>query len=347
MMHPDYEKILADFKAIKGEEEGQKLFDLWIKKMSLDPDKPYRKKENEESFKWAEKTIKMFKEEEYFKLYKVEALFPVTSMNRNVYTEDELLRSARTLVGKVPNINHTGKPMKGCLIIGAEYESRTVECLLQVDKEAKSPWEFLWTQHLDEDSEVPEEHHMIHVSIEANCLSGRGNDGECKGLVFSGIAGLTKETLPGVPLTRILPVEILNIESILTELSHLEDEEPNMAENQLEELSERVNKLEEGFKQIEGIINELKEKLPKEEAPPEEEPQPEEEPSPCEDPPSNPTEEPPQDPEPEPEAVPEKPNIMKDAEALINEGYDSSEAVKIAGLRQIRWLEKYGQRNQI
>jgi hypothetical protein len=341
-MHPDYDKILADFKAIKGEEEGQKLFDLWIKKMGLDPDKPYGKKENEESFKWAEKTIKMLKEEEYFKLYKVEALFPVTSMNRNVYTEDELLRSARTLVGKVPNINHTGKPMKGCLIVGSEYKSRTVECLFQVDKEAKSPWGFLWTQHLDEDPEVPEEHHIIHVSIEANCLSGRGDDGECKGLVFSGIAGLTKETLPGVPLTRILPVEILNIESIITELSHLEDEEPNMAEQpQPESLEERVNKLEEGFKNIEGIINDLKVFLPKEELPTEEPQgeQPPEEPCPCGDPPQ----EPPQDPEPEPEQIPEKPDIRKDAEDLAKQGLDHHEAVMIAGLRQIRWLEKYGQ----
>lgn len=51
---------------------------------------------------------------------------------------------------------------------------------------------------------------IIHVSIEAYCKRGHEPTDQgwiCAGLFFVGLALLTKDVLPGIPLTRIVPVE--------------------------------------------------------------------------------------------------------------------------------------------
>ena len=225
--HPDFEKIYRQFmKRYCGSEDnecerGKRVYYAWLNKMGLDDTKPYRKPQ--EAFNWADSVLRFAKEDEENKYYKVEALFPVSSMNRNVYTEDELIRAARTLIGKPVNVNHESPPIAGVEIVDAEYEDRAVEVLLKIPRAA----EFEGRKIVD----MIDGGEIMHVSIEASCrnIQPVPVDGElgrkCEGLVFTGLALLTKDVLPGVPLTRIEPVEKIVENFTVTEENEKMNEE--------------------------------------------------------------------------------------------------------------------------
>jgi len=206
--HPDFEKIYRQFmKRYCGSpneecEKGKQIYYAWLKAHGLDDTKPYRKPQ--EAFRWAKPTIKLAKEDEDAKYYKVEALFPVNSMNNNLYLEDELLRAARTLIGKPVNMNHE-VPLEGIEILDAEFEDGAVEALLRVSRNA----EFKGKKIVD----MIDNGEILHVSVEGSCRNRKMQimDGEagvsCEGLVLTGLALLQNDVLPGVPLTRIEPIE--------------------------------------------------------------------------------------------------------------------------------------------
>jgi len=236
--HPDFEKIYRAFmKRYCGSpdeecEKGRQAYYAWLNKMGLNDTKPYRKPQ--EKFNWAKSAFQYLKQDKNAKYYKVEALFPVVSMNRNVYTEEELIRAARTLIGKPVNLNHEGHTLKGVKIVDAEYEDGAVEVLLRVLKTAGRGLGVNICDMIDKGE-------ILHVSVEASCrnISLEPVDGEfgrkCEGLVFTGLALLTKDVLPGVPLTRIEPVERL-VESFTVK----EGEKMNEKEKQEKEESETV-----------------------------------------------------------------------------------------------------------
>jgi hypothetical protein len=102
--------------------------------------------------------------------------------------------------------------LKGVEIVDAEYETGASECVLAVEKDAKCPVcsaEYKLVDMFDRSPNIPEESHIYHVSIEADCRRTEPDqDGRvCKGLFFTGLAALTKKFLPGVPLTTIQRVE--------------------------------------------------------------------------------------------------------------------------------------------
>ncbi|MFW6117352.1 MAG: hypothetical protein ACOC6G_02055, partial [Thermoproteota archaeon] len=182
-------------------EKGKQVYYTWLQKMGLDDTQPYGPQQKE-SFRWAQQLIRFAKEDEDTRYYRVEALFPVSSMNDNLYTEEELERAARTLRGKPVNLNHHTS-LEGVEIVDAEYEDGAVESVLAVDKEAE------WKDRLLAD--MIDEEQILHVSIEATCRDRKVTpDGAtCEGLVFTGLALLTRDTLPGVPLTRVMPLETI------------------------------------------------------------------------------------------------------------------------------------------
>lgn len=210
--HPDFEKIYRAFmKRYCGSannecEKGRSVYYTWLNKLGLDDTKPYRKPQ--EKFNWAKSAFQYLKQDKQAKYYKVEALFPLVSMNNNVYTEEELVRAARTLIGKPVNLNHESHVLKGVEIVDAEYEDGAVEVLLRVLKTAGRGLGVNICEMIDNEE-------ILHVSIEASCrkTSLQKLDDEvvygCEGLLFTGLALLTKDVLPGVPLTRIMPVERL------------------------------------------------------------------------------------------------------------------------------------------
>ncbi|MCD6528762.1 hypothetical protein J7L06_00520 [Candidatus Bathyarchaeota archaeon] len=204
-LHPDFQKILDQFIKRYGKEEGERLFWAWVNKMGLNPDKPYRMPQ--EKFSWAKSVLQLVRQDAEAKYYKVEALFPLVSMNRNVYTEDELLRAARTLIGKPVNLNHTDRVLDGVEVVDAEYEDGAVEVLLRVPKDLEVDG-----RHL---VDLIDSGEILHVSIEASCrqvtptVMGREVGRKCEGLLFTGLALLSKDVLPGIPLTRIVPAEAI------------------------------------------------------------------------------------------------------------------------------------------
>lgn len=181
-------------------EAGKQAYYAWLNKLGLDDTKPYRWPQ--EKFSWAKPWLEFIKEDKYHKYYKVWALFPGSSMNNTVYSMDELQKAARSLVGRPVNINHETEPLEGVEIVDAEYEDGAVECLIRVRKDAQFNGQEI-TQLIDQGE-------ILHVSIEAQCRTGSlipGNGFACQGLVLTGLALLTRDTLPGIPLTRIEPVE--------------------------------------------------------------------------------------------------------------------------------------------
>ena len=209
--HPDFEWIYRAFmKRYCGSpdeecEKGKRIYYAWLKKIGLDDTKPYRMPQ--ERFSWAKQTLQYVRQDEDAKYYKVEALFPLVSMNRNVYTEDELVRAARTLIGKPVNLNHKAIFLDGVEVIDAEYEDGAVEVLLRVPKNSEVDGRKL--------IDLIDSGEIIHVSIEASCrhvtptVMGGEVGRKCEGLIFTGLALLTKDVLPGVPLTRIMPAEAI------------------------------------------------------------------------------------------------------------------------------------------
>jgi hypothetical protein len=224
MRHPDFQKIYDAFmwRYCQDHKEcdiGESYYYGWLQKMGLDDTKPYQKPQ--ERFSWAEPYLQFVKEDEQARYFKVEALFPLSSMNNNLYTQYELLRGARSLVGRPVNLNHTGQMLPEVTIHDADYEDDGVECLLRVSKNSR-------VLQLIEKGEI------IHVSIEADCLRGSERTPEgnlCKGLVFTGLALLTKDTLPGVPLTRIMPVERLVEGFTVAEMRELDEKATEKNEN--------------------------------------------------------------------------------------------------------------------
>jgi len=225
MRHPDFEKIYQAFmwRYCKGEtecDEGKQIYYAWLKKLGLDDSKPYEyPQETREKFSWIHPHIQFIKEDEQAKYFKIEALFPLTSMNWNIYTREELIRACRTLIGKHTDLNHTAEILQEVQTVDADYEDDTVECLDRVLKGSKA-------------LSMLEKGEILQVSIEADCLRGSMLTPEgwtCEGLVFTGKAYLTKDVLPGVPLTRIMPVEKL-VESFKGITMQKEEKEKN-AEN--------------------------------------------------------------------------------------------------------------------
>jgi len=157
--HPDFEKIYRAFmKRYCGSpdkecEKGKQVYYAWLNKLGLDDTKPYRIPQ--EKFQWAKPIFDLIKQDEKAKYYKVEALFPIVSMNRNVYTEEELVRAARTLIGKPVNLNHETPALEGVEIFDCEYEDGAIEVLLRVENSE--------IQKMIENGEI------LHVSIEGSC----------------------------------------------------------------------------------------------------------------------------------------------------------------------------------
>jgi len=228
--HQDFEKIYQAFmwRYCNGQAEcdiGKSNYYAWLNKLGLDDTKQYQHpQENREKFSWIKPHLEFIKEDEQAKYFKVEALFPLSSMNRNVYTKDELIRACRTLIGKPVNLNHTDEVLPEVQIVDADYEDDTVECLDRIEKNSKA-------------LQMIERGDILQVSIEAACLRGTEETPEgnaCKGQIFTGKALLTKDVLPGVPLTRIMPVEKLVESFAVTSVTSLDEkakEDPSEIKN--------------------------------------------------------------------------------------------------------------------
>lgn len=214
--HQDFEYILGEFNRYycKGEAECPKAmseYNAWLKALKLNDSKSYG--QARESFQWAKDMISRFKEDASNVYYKVLVGFPTKSMNRNVYKERDLVAAAHTLVGKHPSINHKDEYRLSpanphnrwgvVTVVAAAPEDGAVEAILQVPKTAKCPVcnGALLTELIDAKR-------IYNVSLEGAC-NGHDHEGNCDGFEFTenGFSLLTTDVLPGIPMTKIFPLE--------------------------------------------------------------------------------------------------------------------------------------------
>jgi hypothetical protein len=206
--HPDFDKIYKQFLAhIKDEEQAASRYYGWIQALNLDETKSYDHSMREQ-FRWVKrhKNFELWKEDGDAKYWQVEAAFPLESMNRNVYTERELQESARTLRGKQVNLNHSNV-LPTVEIVAAQYEEGVVESVLRVPHSARCRTGRNINQLIEADT-------IVNVSLEANCTLQSDDPQKCEGMEFTALALLTKETLPGIPLTRLMPLESIMVEAL-------------------------------------------------------------------------------------------------------------------------------------
>jgi hypothetical protein len=108
---------------------------------------------------------------------------------------------------------------------------------------------------------------IMQVSIEAACLRGTEETPEgsaCKGQIFTGKALLTKDVLPGVPLTRIMPVEKLVESFTVTSVTSLDEktkEDPSEKTPQMGtnvDFQGRIADLETKYEALKNDLERLK-----------------------------------------------------------------------------------------
>jgi hypothetical protein len=205
--HPDFEKIYRQFLTV---EDGENRYYNWISALNLDETRNYANSMKEQ-FNWIKRHVdfNLWKEDSRSKYWKVEAGFPLTSMNENVYTEDELLRSARTIKGQIVNVNHKYS-LPTVEILAGEYENGVVECVLRVPKSLQCP---VCSENKTV-NDLIESNGIVNVSLEASCAYAPSEFGKCEGMYFTGLSLLTKDTLPGIPLTRLMPLEHIMVEAL-------------------------------------------------------------------------------------------------------------------------------------
>ncbi len=244
--HPDFEKIHTAFLAhySKDPNLGESRYADWVKFSGLDESQSYylqgaaRANKSRQSFEWANFLLQFVKEDNDAKYYQVEALFPVESMNKDSppFTRDEVLQAARSLTGKPSDLNHDfSKTLVGVEVVAAQFEDDCVECIVRVPKVSPLVG-------------MIERKEIVNVSIEGEWSHGVPGHG----LVLTGLGWLTKDTmLPGIPLTRIMPVE--KIAESFKGVEILE-------EKQIEEIAQKIAaKISEKSPELEKLKTDLSE----------------------------------------------------------------------------------------
>ena len=242
--HPDFEKIHTAFLAhySKDPKVGDSRYADWVKFSNLDETQSYylqgaaRANKSKQSFEWANFLLQFVKEDNEAKYYQVEALFPVESMNKDSppFTRDEVLQAARSLTGKPSDLNHeVSKTLVGVEVVAAQFEDDCVECLVRVPKISPLVG-------------MIERKEIVNVSIEGEWSHGVPGHG----LVLTGLGWLTKDTmLPGIPLTRIMPVE---------KIAESFKGDEILEEKQIEEIAQKIAaKIGEKSPEIEKLKTDL------------------------------------------------------------------------------------------
>ncbi len=209
--HADFERIRNEFiKYYGGVEAGDREYHIWLKALNLDETKSYAFSQREK-FSFIKPMLAKLKEDKENVYYKVLVGFPLTSMNDNLYTQSKLSAAANGLVDAFDcNLNHLpGMELPGVRYIAAKFEDGAVEAVLKVPKSLRCSIDL--TQHMYDIGEGKplyewiDEHVIVNQSLEAS---------EQGGFHFVGSALLTKDTLPGIPLSRIFPLESVVSEAL-------------------------------------------------------------------------------------------------------------------------------------
>jgi len=151
-----------------------------------------------ESWSWAsDEYIRFLRQTEAGSVYRVRAIHVTKTLNRFVFSEEELRAAGRTLGFRPLNLNHEAPlPFPENRVIDAEFEDDAVEALIVV----ADPCVMDMIQRKD----------IVAVSIEGQFRWADlvCDDQECawhpKGVILTGLALLTPGVEPGDPLASIV-----------------------------------------------------------------------------------------------------------------------------------------------
>lgn len=208
--HIDFDKIYRQFLNY---ENGHSRYYNWIQTLGLDESRSYMDNATmREKFNWTRHSaLKYHKEDNQAKYWVFESGFPVESMNGNIYDKQELMLSARTLEGKPVNVNHKFLlPTVNIVVSEYDFDDGIVKGVIRVPKELHCPF---CKENLTLNDAI-EQHFIVNNSLEAECAYSQVGTPHCEGQRFTGLALLTKDTLPGIPLTRLMPLESIMVEAL-------------------------------------------------------------------------------------------------------------------------------------
>jgi hypothetical protein len=201
--HSDFERIHAEFIKYYGAKTGDEEYYAWIKALNLDETKSYAFSQREK-FSFIKPMLARLKEDKDNVYYKVLVGFPIVSMNDNLYTQSKLSAAAGGLVDAFDcNLNHEkGLVLPGVRYAAAKFEDGAVEAVLKVPRSLLCSID-VKAHSYEVGSGRPlfewiDEGVIYNQSLEAN---------EYPEFHFEGSALLTKDTLPGIPLSKIYPLE--------------------------------------------------------------------------------------------------------------------------------------------
>jgi len=210
----DFERIYNSFLAnYPTREEAETLYYDWLKVMKLDETRPYC--QARESYAWTRDNIQFIKENNTHKFYEVEVGFPTTSMNHNTYKKRDLVAASTRLKGKHPSLNHKSQfwfspknPQNrwgNIPIVDGRFHEGISKALVAVPKDMICPVCEGDKRMVD----LIDEKKIVNVSLEGECAGEHCIDGSCEGFYYTDppFTFLTTDVLPGIPMTRIKPIE--------------------------------------------------------------------------------------------------------------------------------------------
>jgi len=214
-MHPDFKKILANYRRYYPPNEGTHRFYVWLKDHELDPSKPYLVQAQLgecldglcESFRWVQPYIQRYMEDEDAVYWKALALTANLSMNRNDYTNlEELQKRSPSLSYRPLDLNHDPAltlPFPENRVDLAEFEDKGCEAIVRITRECAHPLTGKLINDMIRDKEI------LHVSINGEPLTVRkaGDTNIPSGYKLLKLSLLERNvTLPGDPLTFLQPL---------------------------------------------------------------------------------------------------------------------------------------------
>jgi len=211
--HFDFQRIYNEFHNVFPQEEAESLYYDWLNAMSLDESREYG--QARESYLWNRDALRFVKEDSANKYYEVEIGFPTKSMNGNVYNKRDLVAASLTLKGKHPSLNHKDQywfspknPRNrwgNIEIVDGRFHEGISKALIAVPKNMICP-----VCNGKKMTELIDSRKIVNVSLEGDCMGGIcPTTGECEGFYFTDppFTFLTTDVLPGIPMTRIKPLE--------------------------------------------------------------------------------------------------------------------------------------------
>lgn len=218
----DFQRIYDEFvKYYKNPLVADSEYYSWLRDYGCDETKRYGEA-IESLMDWGEETIRLVNEDRDAKYYEVLVSLPIKSMNGNVYTQNDLIATSMSMKGRSPSYRHMDRywfsprnPANrwGNLeVVDSKYYNGASKAVLRVPKSAR----------------CPDTNELLYRMIDGKQIVNVSLEGTNANVFEYGDPPFTllpKDTLPGIPLARIKPLENIVAEAFQHSQSSIHIEE--------------------------------------------------------------------------------------------------------------------------